>query len=62
MLVLSRRLSESITIGDGVTVTILGVSVSGKVQIGVEAPSHTKILRTELTHEPNTNNEEQVQQ
>jgi len=48
MLVLSRRISESIEIGKDVTVTILGVNVSGRVQLGIAAPADQKILRTEL--------------
>ena len=42
MLILSRKLGESIVIGEDVTVTILGVSGS-QVRIGINAsPFHEK--------------------
>ena len=47
MLILSRRESECIHLGDDIVVTIVRVS-GDKVRIGVQAPSHVKILRTEL--------------
>ena len=47
MLIISRRQTERINLGRGVTLTI--VKVSGeKVRIGVEAPAETKVLRGEL--------------
>ncbi|MGB6045309.1 MAG: carbon storage regulator [Pirellulales bacterium] len=47
MLVLSRKLQQSIRIGDSVTITIL--QVKGKsVRIGIEAPESIKIVRGEL--------------
>jgi carbon storage regulator len=48
MLVLSRKQGEQIRIGDGVTVTVLGVK-GGVVKIGIDAPGHLRILRGELT-------------
>ncbi|HVJ80125.1 MAG TPA: carbon storage regulator [Planctomycetia bacterium] len=51
MLVLSRRIGESIVIGDGVRVTI--VSVRGnKVRVGIDAPVDVDIQRQELTAIP----------
>ena len=51
MLVLSRRIGESIVIGDGVRVTI--VSVRGnKVRVGIDAPVEVDIQRQELTVMP----------
>lgn len=47
MLILSRRESECIHLGDDIVVTIVRVN-GDKVRIGVQAPSHVKILRTEL--------------
>ena len=47
MLVLSRKLGEKITIGDGIVVSVVKVS-GNRVQIGVEAPSHIRIQREEL--------------
>ena len=47
MLVLTRKLGESITIGDEVKVTI--IEVKGKqVKLGVEAPQHTTVHREEI--------------
>ncbi|HUV94341.1 MAG TPA: carbon storage regulator CsrA [Anaerolineae bacterium] len=47
MLILSRRPGESISIGDDVMVTVIGVS-GDRVKIGIEAPQHILILREEL--------------
>lgn len=47
MLVLSRKAGESIRIGDDIEVTVLEVH-HGKVRLGINAPSHVKILREEI--------------
>ena len=47
MLVLSRRPTQQIHIGDDVVVSILGVR-GNTVRIGIEAPAHIQILRSEL--------------
>lgn len=50
MLVLSRRLNETIRIGEDIQITI--VSISGDVvRLGIEAPRHIKILRSEVYEE-----------
>ncbi len=47
MLVLSRKPSESVNIGDEVKIVVL--SVSGKqVRIGIEAPSNIAVHREEI--------------
>jgi len=47
MLVLSRKPSESVTIGDEVKITVL--SISGKqVRIGIEAPNDIAVHREEI--------------
>ncbi|MAT68714.1 MAG: carbon storage regulator [Planctomycetaceae bacterium] len=48
MLVLNRRPSESIHIGDQIIVTVLRVT-SRSTLIGVEAPREVRIRRHELT-------------
>lgn len=48
MLILTRRVGETLTIGDDVKVTVLGVK-GNQVRIGVEAPKHVAVLREELT-------------
>lgn len=51
MLILSRKLYESIKIGDNITVTI--VKIAGQVvRVGISAPDHVKIIRSELEEEP----------
>jgi len=47
MLILSRRESERVHLGDDIVLTIVRVN-GDKVRIGVEAPPHVKILRNEL--------------
>lgn len=47
MLVLSRKLGESIVIGDNIRVTVVGVN-GGKIRIGIEAPQDVLVLREEL--------------
>ncbi|HBJ36933.1 MAG TPA: carbon storage regulator [Planctomycetaceae bacterium] len=48
MLVLSRKLQESITLPDsGVTITVLRIS-GERIQLGIEAPKEVSILREEL--------------
>ena len=47
MLVLSRKLDESIVIGDDITVKIISID-KGIVKIGIEAPKNITIVRNEL--------------
>ena len=47
MLILSRKMGESIHLGDTVTVTILGVT-RGQVKIGIEAPRDVSVHRDEV--------------
>ena len=47
MLILTRRINESLVIGDNVTVTILGVK-GNQVRIGVDAPRDVSVHREEL--------------
>ena len=44
MLVLTRGIGETITIGNDVTVTVLGVS-GNQVRLGTSAPDHVAIHR-----------------
>jgi len=49
MLVLSRKIGEKVSIGDGVVITIVQVDKSsGQVKVGIDAPRDVLILRTEL--------------
>ena len=47
MLVLTRRSTESIMIGDDIKVTILAVTPGG-VRVGIDAPRDMRINRTEI--------------
>jgi len=47
MLVLTRKLEESIVIGQDVTITILAID-KDKVKIGIIAPREIQVLRKEL--------------
>lgn len=47
MLVLSRKVSEKISIGDNIQIKITHLS-SGRVQVGIEAPRSVSIQRSEL--------------
>lgn len=47
MLVLSRRESERLKLGDSIVLTIVRVS-GDKVRLGIEAPADLLVLRDEL--------------
>lgn len=47
MLVLSRKETESIRVGDSIVITIVRVS-GDKVRIGIEAPREVPVIRNEL--------------
>ncbi len=53
MLVLSRKPSETILIGDDIRVTIVGIGTNN-VRIGVEAPREKVILREEVPRKQET--------
>ena len=48
MLVLSRKLKESVQIDSTIQVTVLSIS-KGRVKLGIRAPDHVSIVRNELT-------------
>lgn len=50
MLVLSRKQTERIRLGDSITVTVVRVS-GDKVRLGIEAPPDVLVLRDELDDE-----------
>ena len=63
MLILTRRVGESLMIGDEVNVTVLGIR-GNQVRIGVNAPKEVAVHREEIydriqqerTGEPNQDN------
>lgn len=57
MLVLSRKIDESIVINNNITITIL--KISGRtVRIGIEAPLEIPVLRSEIKKEDKEPNEQ----
>jgi carbon storage regulator len=50
MSILTRRLGETILIGDDIGVTITAID-SNQVRVGIHAPKDVKILREELRFE-----------
>ena len=50
MLILQRKPSEAVLIGDDIRIVILR-SDGGGVRIGIEAPAEIPILREEIVHE-----------
>ena len=47
MLILTRRVGETLMVGDDVTVTVLGVK-GNQVRIGVNAPKDVAVHRKEI--------------
>ena len=47
MLILTRRVGETVMVGDEVTVTVLGVK-GNQVRIGVNAPKEVAVHREEI--------------
>ena len=47
MLVLTRKINETIQIGDNIVIKVIS-SGRGKCKIGIEAPNNVRVLRGEL--------------
>lgn len=51
MLVLARKLSESIRVGDDIRITVVQIR-PGRVRLGIEAPPYVRIRRDEVEPRP----------
>jgi len=47
MLILTRRIGETLMIGDDVTITVLGVK-GNQVRLGINAPKNVSVHREEI--------------
>ena len=54
MLVVTRKLDESLIISDNIEITVLEIG-KDKVKIGVNAPKEVKVIRSELKDARQTN-------
>jgi carbon storage regulator len=59
MLVLNRKIGESLIIGDNIEIKILEIQ-DGKIKIGIEAPREVSILRKEVYDAVKAENEASV--
>jgi len=58
MLVLSRKLNETIIIGNSIRIKVVGIS-GNHVRLGIEAPGDVKVMREELLFRNQPNVEHQ---
>lgn len=60
MLILTRKVGESIMIGDSVEVKVLGLR-AGQIKLGIEAPKDLKVHREEIYERIRAEQEEERQ-
>ena len=61
MLVLTRKVDESITIGDEIKVKVLEID-GNKIKLGIEAPQDVEIHRQEIYEQIEAENKEAARQ
>lgn len=59
MLILTRKIGESINIGNDVTVTVVGVQ-DNNVRVGIDAPKKVPVHRSEIYHRIQAQSVEQI--
>ena len=47
MLILTRRIGESVIINEDITVTVLGIK-GNQIRVGIDAPRHVSVHREEI--------------
>ena len=52
MLVLTRRVDESICIGDNIRITVVKIKGTQQISVGIDAPRDVSIVREELMAQP----------
>lgn len=61
MLVLARKIDESITVGDSIEISVIDIR-GEQVKIGIKAPKSVKVFRSELYHDISNENKQAVLQ
>ncbi len=61
MLILARKIGEAIKIADEITITVMEIK-GGQVKIGVDAPHHITIHRSEVYHRISEENQKAAQE
>jgi len=58
MLILTRKVQEAIMIGDNVSIRLLSINpITQEIKLGIDAPRDVTILREELLHRKNNQDE-----
>ena len=56
MLVVSRKIGQSIHIGDNIVIHFIEKTGTHSIRVGIEAPRELKVLRSELIRKENLHN------
>ena len=59
MLVLTRKLNQSITLGENVKISVLSID-GDRVSIGIDAPRSVRVFRSELLEDTKLANQESL--